>query len=299
MNLFIKKIHRFFIPHEENNYHAQSLHTNMLSAYLFVAVMLVFISKNVPSLSNVLGIATDISIQKLFILTNEIRSQQGLPQLQQNAQLDAAAQKKASHMFQKDYWSHFAPDGTSPWDFIKQSGYQYEFAGENLAKNFLFSNNVVDAWMNSPTHRENIVRKDYTEVGYAVVNGMLSGEETTLVVQMFGTPLVKSVDVAQTQPITQEEKTLITEEVTQPKILGQSQTQIPTQKLGTAVNGKHLAYDINMIFIAFIVLALILDFSVASKLNILHLRGKHVAHLLFLGFISLGILFILKQGAIL
>lgn len=285
MNLLVKKIHRFFIPHEDNNYHAQSLHTNMLSVYLFVAIMLVFVSKSVPSLSNVLGIATDISIHKLFTLTNEIRMREGLSQLQENTQLDEAAQKKAANMFQKDYWSHFAPDGTSPWDFIRQAGYQYEYAGENLAKNFLFSSNVVDAWMNSPTHRENIVRKEYTQVGYAVVNGMLNGEETTLVVQMFGTPLNPS--------LSQEQK------IQKPNVLGQSQIQIPVQKQGLAVNGKHLAYNINVIFIAFIILALILDFSVASKLNILHLRGKHLAHLLFLGFISLGILFILKQGAIL
>lgn len=285
MNLLVKKIHRFFIPHEDNNYHAQSLHTNMLSVYLFVAIMLVFVSKSVPSLSNVLGIATDISIHKLFTLTNEIRMREGLSQLQENTQLDEAAQKKAANMFQKDYWSHFAPDGTSPWDFIRQAGYQYEYAGENLAKNFLFSSNVVDAWMNSPTHRENIVRKEYTQVGYAVVNGMLNGEETTLVVQMFGTPLNPS--------LSQEQK------IQKTNVLGQSQIQIPVQKQGLAVNGKHLAYNINVIFIAFIILALILDFSVASKLNILHLRGKHLAHLLFLGFISLGILFILKQGAIL
>lgn len=293
MNLLVKKIHRFFIPHEDNNYHAQSLHTNMLSVYLFVAIMLVFVSKSVPLLSNVLGIATDISIQKLFTLTNEIRMREGLSQLQESTQLDEAAQKKAANMFQKDYWSHFAPDGTSPWDFIRQAGYQYEYAGENLAKNFLFSSNVVDAWMNSPTHKENIVRKEYTQVGYAVVNGMLNGEETTLVVQMFGTPLNPS--------LSQEQKgeTGHNLSVQKPNVLGQTQTVPQIQKQSIAVNGKHLAYDINVVFIAFIILALVLDFSVASKLNILHLRGKHLAHLLFLGFISLGILFILKQGAIL
>jgi len=291
-----KKIHRFFIPHEDNDYHARSLHTNMLSTYLIIAVLLVFVSKKIPSFSNVLGVATDITIQKLFILTNEQRTKQGLPPLQENVQLDEAAKKKAADMFQKNYWSHFAPDGTSPWDFIKQSEYQYEYAGENLAKNFLYSNNVVDAWMNSTTHKENIIRKEYTQVGYAVVNGMLNGEETTLVVQMFGTPLVKNGDMAQTPPLP-EEKESIVQEVQKPQILGQTQTQIQKQSAG--INGKHLAYDVNVIFIAFIILALILDFSVASKLNILHLRGKHIAHLLFLGFISLGILFILKQGAIL
>jgi hypothetical protein len=260
--------------------------------YLLVAIMLVFISKNVPSFSNVLGVATDISIPKLLNLTNEERTKLGLPTLQENPQLALAAEKKAADMFKKDYWSHFAPDGGSPWDFIKQSGYQYEYAGENLAKNFLYSKNVVDAWMNSPTHRENIVKKDYTEVGYAVQNGMLGGEETTLVVQMFGTPLIKTSEKTQSPESTQKNSPVV-QEIQKPAILGQSQKQ------AGVVNGKHLAYDINMIFIAFIAGALLLDFTVASKLDILHLRGKHLAHLLFLGFISLGILLILKRGAIL
>jgi len=292
MNIFVKKLRHFFIPHEENDYRAQSLHTSMLTTYLVVAILLVFVSKKVPAFSNVLGIATDITTSKLFSLTNEERAKAGLPALTENTELSQAAEKKATHMFQKDYWSHFAPDGTSPWDFIKQSGYQYEFAGENLAKNFLFSKNVVDAWMNSPTHHENIVRKEYTEVGYAVVNGMLNGEETTLVVQMFGTPLVKSATIPSTpsdaQPVVQKIPQ-------QQQILGLHQNQAA----GTAVIGKRLTYNLNVIFIAFIVLAIVLDFAVASKLNILHMRGKHLAHLLFLGFISIGIVFILKQGAIL
>ncbi|MFH0773076.1 MAG: CAP domain-containing protein [bacterium] len=292
MNSLLNKIHHFFIPHEENNYHAHSLHTNMLSVYLLVAVMLVFVSKNVPSFSNVLGIATDISIAKLFSLTNNERTKLRLSMLHENPQLAAAAEKKAADMFKKDYWSHFAPDGASPWDFIKQSGYQYEFAGENLAKNFLFSQNVVDAWMNSPTHRENIVKKEYTEVGYAVVNGMINGEETTLVVQMFGTPLVKTTESAQVPEPIQKEVPAV-QGAQKPAILGKSQNPTVT------VNNKHLAYNINIIFIAFIICALILDFAFASKFNVLHLRGKHIAHLLFLGFISMGILFILKQGAIL
>jgi len=292
MNIFVKKIRQFFVPHEDNGYHAQSLHTSMLSAYLIVAILLVFVSKKVPSFSNVLGLATDITVQKLFTLTNEERAKISLPPLQENKELNDAAAKKATHMFKNDYWSHFAPDGTSPWDFIKQSGYQYEYAGENLAKNFLFSKNVVDAWMNSPTHKENIVRKEYSEVGYAVVNGMLNGEDTTLVVQMFGTPLEK-IESVSTSPQTEQPavQNVVETQKTQ-QILGLAQQQ------GAAVNGKRIAYDINIIFIGFIVFALLLDFAVASKLNILHLRGKHIAHLIFLGFISIAIVFILKRGAI-
>ena len=293
MNSLLNKIHHFFIPHEENDYHAHSLHTNMLSVYLLVAIMLVFVSKNISTFSNVLGVATDITISKLLLLTNEERTKLTLPPLQENPQLALAAEKKAADMFKKDYWAHFAPDGGSPWDFIKQSGYQYEFAGENLAKNFLFSKNVVDAWMNSPTHRDNITKKEYTEVGYAVVNGMISGEETTLVVQMFGTPLINSGERLQPPTESTVMDIPVMQEAQKPAILGKSQVQ------AGVVNGKSLAYNINIVFIAFIALALILDFAFASKLNILHLRGKHIAHILFLGFISLGILFILKQGAIL
>lgn len=292
MNIFVKKLRHFFIPHEENDYRAQSLHTSMLSTYLVVAILLVFVSKKVPVFSNVLGIATDITAQKLFSLTNEERAKASLTPLKENGELSQAAEKKAAHMFQNDYWSHFAPDGTSPWDFIKQSGYQYEFAGENLAKNFLFSKNVIDAWMNSPTHRENIVRKEYSEVGYAIVNGMLNGEETTLVVQMFAAPIAKNATV----PSTPNDAQPVVQKVPQKQeILGLTQKQ----EAGAAVNGKRFTYNLNVLFIAFIVLAILLDFAVASKLNILHLRGKHLAHLLFLGFISIGILFILKQGAIL
>ena len=292
MNFLLNKIHHFFIPHEENNYHAHSLHTNMLSLYLLGAVMLVFVSKNVPVFSNVLGVATDISIPKLLELTNGERAKLSLPALQINTQLSSAAERKTEDMFKKDYWSHFSPTGGSPWDFIKQSGYQYEYAGENLAKNFLYSKNVVDAWMNSPTHRENIVKKEYSEVGYSVANGMLGGEETTLVVQMFGTPLVKTGEKTQISQQQVIKKIPVVQEAQKPAILGQ-------QKQGIAVNGKSVAYDINIVFISFIIGALILDFVFASKLNILHLRGKHIAHLLFLGFIGLAIIFFLQKGAIL
>jgi hypothetical protein len=196
-------------------------------------------------------------------------------------------------MFAKNYWSHFAPDGASPWDFINGSGYRYEYAGENLAKNFLFSQGVVDAWMNSPTHRENILKKNYTEVGYAIVNGVMNGEETTLVVQMFGTPL--SPSIAREEP-----------PVKAPQAPA---TKPETLTSGNAVLGRDIKQDkINMlpfslkasyVFMIFFTLALIADFYIAAKLQIVKVGSKHVAHLIFLGFIMLGVVFIIKQGAIL
>jgi len=281
MKSIIDFFHHFFIPNKENGYKARSLHINMLSLYLVIAISLVFLSKTTPFFSQVLGIATDITIEKLLEYTNEERTSKQLPLLSLNTQLTRAAQLKAENMFQKDYWAHFAPDGATPWDFIKKAGYSYEYAGENLAKNFLFSKNVINAWMGSPTHRENLLQKNFSEVGFAIVNGVLNGEETTLVVQMFGSP-------SQVTPLIPQAT-----EHTKPQILGKRALSSPP------VVGSKISFNINVIFILFIGVAIILDLFVAARLNIVHLGSKHIAHLLFILFIGIGILFVLKSGAIL
>lgn len=292
MNL--KKIFfHFFTPQESNNYKAKTLQIDFLSFYLMVALLLAFTVKNIgPYVNNVLGFATDITTPKLFELSNKEREKQSLPPLQYNAELAEAARKKAADMFAKDYWAHFAPDGTTPWSFMLSSGYQYEYAGENLAKNFLFSQGVVDAWMNSQTHKENMLRKEYTEVGYGVVNGVLNGEETTLVVQMLGAPSNKSLSLNK-----QDEIFSVTQHVTGSDkqvqaVLGQDNIKPKINLLPFSINGTY-------VFIFFFSLVLLADFYIASKLYIVKIGGKHMAHLIFLGFILLSVLFIIKNGAIL
>ncbi|HLL61277.1 MAG TPA: CAP domain-containing protein, partial [Candidatus Nitrosocosmicus sp.] len=197
MNKFKHKLHNFFIPNEHNNYRSKALHLNFLSFYLVFAVLLSFIYKPLADVGkHVLGVATDITIPRLLELTNAQRQNNGLPPLRYNDKLSAAAMAKADNMFAKNYWSHYGPDGTTPWDFILGSGYRYQFAGENLAKDFMISDEVVQAWMDSPTHRENIVKRDYEEIGFGIKNGILEGEETTLVVQMFGKPMSAPVVAA-------------------------------------------------------------------------------------------------------
>ena len=115
-------------------------------------------------LSGVLGVSVDISAQDLLLLTNEDRSHAGLSVLQLNSQLSQAAEAKAQDMFAKDYWAHFAPDGTSPWDFIHGAGYNYVYAGENLARGFTTAHDTENAWLNSPEHRANIMSSHYTDV---------------------------------------------------------------------------------------------------------------------------------------
>lgn len=124
----------------------------------------------------------------LVDLANEDRSELALPELKTSPLLTAAAQAKADDMAKKGYFSHTTPEGYDSWHWFKQVGYDYRFAGENLAVNFSDSADVEAAWMASPTHRDNIISPRYTEIGIATAVGMYEGRETVFVVQMFGMP---------------------------------------------------------------------------------------------------------------
>lgn len=113
--------------------------------------------------------------------------QTGLPPLSENPVLDRAAALKAADMMQKNYFAHTSPDGTDPWHWFKVSGYNYRFAGENLAIGYVDSQEVNQAWLDSPTHRANILNRNYKEIGIAVLQGSFQGAKTTVVVQEFGT----------------------------------------------------------------------------------------------------------------
>jgi Cysteine-rich secretory protein family len=132
--------------------------------------------------------AADVTSGSLLRLTNESRKQAGLPLLKQNDQLKQAAEAKAKDMFKNDYFAHTSPKGVTPWHWIKQSGYQYGFAGENLAINYETSASQHKAWMKSKTHRANILSDKYQEIGIAVVAGKINGKEALVTVQVFASP---------------------------------------------------------------------------------------------------------------
>jgi hypothetical protein len=133
-----------------------------------------------------LGIAQNITEDELLRQTNRQRRDVGLRPLREDRRLAAAARDKAEHMLQRGYWSHYGPEGTTPWSFIKNRGYDYQYAGENLAKGFQTSSGVTDGWLNSPGHRENLLGGEYQHIGIAAADGYLNGEQTTVVVAMYG-----------------------------------------------------------------------------------------------------------------
>lgn len=131
----------------------------------------------------------DITIQELLEMHNEKRYEKGLIGLVYNSQLSESATQKAKAMLDSDCWSHYCPDGKSPWDFFKSAGYLYTYAGENLAEGFSTTKNVMNAWMNSPTHRDNILNGNYTEIGFGFAYGRYQGKSNNVVVVVhFGTP---------------------------------------------------------------------------------------------------------------
>lgn len=154
----------------------------------------------VPVLPQVLGSDNTITAQSVLTEVNLQRSKENIAPLEWNTLLAQAAENKAQDMLAKDYWSHATPEGKQPWSFIDATNYQYRVAGENLARNFSSSSSVVKAWMNSPSHRANLLQPVYQETGIATVTGKMNGQETTLVVQMFGTPNGELSTVARRAP---------------------------------------------------------------------------------------------------
>lgn len=128
----------------------------------------------------------DITKTALESFVNQTRQSLGLSPLQENIELNKAAQLKAEDMIKNQYFQHTSPQGITPWFWFLETGYNYKYAGENLAIGFFDSNEVYQAWLNSPSHKENLLNPNYKEVGTAVLDGY-GQNNTIIVVQLFGT----------------------------------------------------------------------------------------------------------------
>lgn len=127
------------------------------------------------------------ALEQLNIAINKERISRDLPPLKLNPKLNNAAKNKAIDMANQNYFSHISPTDGKKWsDFIKEQNYDYSEAGENLANGYDNPNEMVKAWMNSPSHRENIINKDVDETGFGFEYGKLGGVPTIFVVQVFG-----------------------------------------------------------------------------------------------------------------
>lgn len=122
--------------------------------------------------------------------TNLQRQQNGLSALKENSKLDLSAENKVKDMFINQYFEHQSPLGAGINNLVGDVDYKYIIIGENLAMgNFENSEKLVEAWMESPGHRENILNSKYQDIGVAVLQGVYRGEKIWMAVQHFGMPL--------------------------------------------------------------------------------------------------------------
>lgn len=124
--------------------------------------------------------ASDLTAQRLIELTNQNR----ISPVAEDQLLDKAAQAKADDMATNGYFAH-AYQGRTGWDFLRQYNYHYYFAGENLAVDFSDSESLIQAWMNSPSHRANVVNDRFKHIGIGIAEGMFQGHKTKYVVEFF------------------------------------------------------------------------------------------------------------------
>jgi Cysteine-rich secretory protein family len=183
------KFKHFFIPAPANDHTPHLLQRSAMA----LMVTLVLMSFAVVNLQALLWQSSDWLVASVLPavvvdLTNIERENVAAAPLHRNTFLDEAARLKAEDMLKNQYFAHTSPTGVTPWFWLEQVSYTFAHAGENLAIHFSDSDAVVAAWMNSPTHRVNIVNNKYTEIGVGTAKGKFDGRDTVFVVQLFGTP---------------------------------------------------------------------------------------------------------------
>lgn len=298
MQLF-KLLRHLFLPHESNNHKAKLIHPSILFLFslflIFFQIILNFLPARFP---DVLGYASSIDPSEIIRLTNENRAASGLAPVSQNSVLSSAALAKGQDMLAKGYWAHFAPDGTAPWSFFSKFGYKYRYAGENLARDFASADTAVAAWMNSKTHKDNILNPNYKEIGIGVVEGNLNGVDTTIVVQFFGAKQVSNPVIADVKaeeikvPI--PTPSLIPSKTAEP-VTVVSLTDLPTSEHLTSP--FKVTKNISLAVVGVIIFVLSLDLIIVRPQRIARISGRTLAHISYFGMI-LAVIIILKAGEI-
>lgn len=295
----------FFLPHHSNNHRPKLLHPDTV---LVMAVLILTSAFGLSSVKThypqVLGLSINVTSNDLLLQTNIQRQQHGLAVLQLNDQLSSAACAKRDNMFQYNYWAHINPTtGETPWSFIQAAGYKYTYAGENLARGFTTAIDVTNAWMASPSHRENLLSPNYQDVGFCIGQGSLTGEtDTVLIVQMFGGRQLAAVQ-GETAPI----RPALAEAAGKPNVTPTpfvSPTPTPTvqsadtSKLHPAVTTFPMvdrfwfAKNVTQLLLVIFIVIFTLDMIIIERKKISRLVGHNLDHILFLTAVLLFILYV-------
>jgi hypothetical protein len=181
----------------------------VLASFIIIQTACLIYNENIYK-GVVLGInkvATVVS-SVLVMQTNDFRKGNSGDSLIVSELLTKAAQMKAEDMAEKGYFSHVGPLGEEPWSWFDKVNYKYSFAGENLAVDYTESSDITKGWINSATHKANLLNKNFTEIGIGIAEGKFQGHKTIYVVQFFAKPFVPVI----VPKIVEEKKTVVKEE---------------------------------------------------------------------------------------
>ncbi len=181
--------------------------------------------------------ASDLTLENILNAVNKERGSRNLLTLNTNSILSTASESKALDMETRHYFSHIDPDGNYIWTKIVADGYTpYLQLGENLAIEFYDTDSLVSAWMNSPTHRANILNDGFRDQGMGLEFGnSQQGQYHSVVVNAFGTLLIKKAKAAPAPAVaTQTPKKVALKSIVAPK-----PTPLPTAAAAPVPTSTH------------------------------------------------------------
>lgn len=289
-------LRNWFLPHKDTHKKAHLISWEGMLIYvllfIFLQVGFSIISYTKPG---ILGVTSNINQKKLIELTNIERQKKGLPPVLENEDLNKAARLKAINMFTENYWAHFAPSGKSPWEFILGAGYKFTFAGENLAKNFYSSEDVVAAWMASKTHRDNLLNSNFKDIGIAVEEGVLNGQKTVLIVQEFGT--IEALAIKPSVNV-QGKQTTVPKEDLEKSPLFLAATSETRNSIKPLIDPYQFFKYTGFSLVTLLIVLLTLDLLVLYRRRVFRISSHHIAHMALLS-LAAGCLLVAQPGAIL
>jgi len=278
MQRILKKIHYYTIPHKGNDYKPHSLRHKTLLFYSALLILVkIAITAGMFLVYPTSAEFSTITTNRIIELTNKERIELNLQELKQSEILNQAAALKLADMFENNYFAHTSPQGIKPWHWFGKANYNYTYAGENLAMNFLEAEDAMQAWIDSPTHRDNIISKNYNEIGIAVGVGKIDNNETTVVVQLFGKRYVRIAGEETFKPgareittaETEKTNTIITKQAEKQQVSLQSNKK--TGWLQTVVKySEKMFFGLLVFLIINLILTIIIRFEIQHKPIIMH-----------------------------
>lgn len=224
-----------FIPHKGNEHKPNALRHGVLVSYSVFLIILKVVSIILPvALPSSSLYSSAITVKNVVDLTNQTRANLGLNELKLNTKLTVAAQAKADDMMTNQYFAHVSPQGVTPWYWFDKAGYDYMYAGENLAVHYEEAETLHAGWLASPTHKANIVNSHYTDIGIGVAMGNFEGVESTVVVQEFGQPVAVLAEAAKTPTKTSEPVKKVTTPTIVNKVTEPAKTTVVTKPIVTS-----------------------------------------------------------------